>query len=261
MTHHIAYQTIHKPTGRYYLGIHSTENLDDGYLGSGRGFARFRKGKPRSEFHRHIVKEFPTRAEACEWEEATVTEAVVEDPRSLNLKTGGMGNGRGRQGAATLEVMRTAAAGRTASPATLKRMSKSATRQWADPATLERAQNGQGTKVTVAGKAFRSYSAAGRFFGVADSTIHRWVERGAHGAKALPADYDGPYEKAPAHSRPRNGKGPRVPVAVGDDVFESGEAAAAALGVSAGTISKWATAGKHGVRRLGPLALHERGER
>ena len=93
--HHIGYQTHHLPTGRYYIGIHSTDNLEDGYLGSGPGLKAAVKRHGRAEFRRRIVKEFATRAEACEWEAATVTMQVVEDPRSFNLQTGG---GIGRRG-------------------------------------------------------------------------------------------------------------------------------------------------------------------
>ena len=92
--HHIGYQTHHLPTGRYYIGIHSTDDLDDGYLGSGRAFLRAVKKHGRDQFRRHLVKEFATRAEACEWETAVVTAEVVADPRSFNCKTGGGNGGR-----------------------------------------------------------------------------------------------------------------------------------------------------------------------
>ena len=91
---HIGYQTHHLPTGRYYIGVHSTEKIDDGYLGSGRAFTRAVAKHGRHEFKRHDVRYFQTREEAEEWERETVTEAVANDPRSFNSLIGGQRGGR-----------------------------------------------------------------------------------------------------------------------------------------------------------------------
>ena len=52
MTYHFIYKTTHQ-NGKYYIGRHSTENLNDGYIGSGRWPASI---KDRSKIVREILE-------------------------------------------------------------------------------------------------------------------------------------------------------------------------------------------------------------
>jgi len=52
MTYHFIYKTTHQ-NGKYYIGRHSTENVDDGYIGSGRWPASI---KDRSKIVREILE-------------------------------------------------------------------------------------------------------------------------------------------------------------------------------------------------------------
>ena len=45
-TIHYLYKTTCLVTGRYYIGMHSTCNIDDGYMGSGSGFPKNVKAWP-----------------------------------------------------------------------------------------------------------------------------------------------------------------------------------------------------------------------
>ena len=90
---HIVYRTTHIPSGHYYIGVHSTENLNDGYLGSGRLLVEaLERDGPRA-FKREVLREFPTRQKASDWERIVVNQGVVDDPKSFNLVRGG-GNPR-----------------------------------------------------------------------------------------------------------------------------------------------------------------------
>ncbi len=85
------YKTTNLITGKYYIGMHSTNNLDDGYLGSGRVLKRSIK-KYGSEKHRlEIIGFFDTRKDLVNKEIEVVTEEIINDTICMNLMSGGMG--------------------------------------------------------------------------------------------------------------------------------------------------------------------------
>ena len=89
--HHITYKTTCMITGRYYIGMHSTDILEDGYLGSG---VRLRRSvaKHGAENHtREILATFSTREEASQHERTLITEDVRQDPQCMNCAPGGRG--------------------------------------------------------------------------------------------------------------------------------------------------------------------------
>ena len=49
---HFIYKTTHTESGKYYIGRHSTENEQDGYLGSGKWI---RSIKDKSKLSREII--------------------------------------------------------------------------------------------------------------------------------------------------------------------------------------------------------------
>jgi len=89
--YHYIYKTICLITQKYYIGMHSTDNLDDGYLGSGTVLSRSIK-KYGKDAHRCEILEFlPDRETLKLRERSVVTEEIVSDPMCLNLKQGGHG--------------------------------------------------------------------------------------------------------------------------------------------------------------------------
>jgi hypothetical protein len=89
--YHYIYRTTCKVTGEYYIGIHSTDNLNDGYMGSGVLLKHSIK-KHGVENHKHEILEFVSnRKMLSEVEKGVLTKEILEDIRCLNLKEGGDG--------------------------------------------------------------------------------------------------------------------------------------------------------------------------
>lgn len=88
--HHYIYKTTCQKTGKWYIGMHSTDDLDDGYLGSGMLLWKSIK-KYGKEFHtKEIVHFCETRSDLAALEEILVAEAK-KDPMCMNLANGGIG--------------------------------------------------------------------------------------------------------------------------------------------------------------------------
>lgn len=89
--YHIIYKTTCLINNKYYIGMHSTDNLEDGYMGSGKAikFSIKRYGK---ENHRvEILEVVENRELLAERERAIVTLSKVKNGKCMNLKVGGIG--------------------------------------------------------------------------------------------------------------------------------------------------------------------------
>jgi hypothetical protein len=87
--HHFIYKTTRTTDGRYYIGMHSTDDMNDGYLGSGVHLRRSVNRHGREAHTREILEILPTRAALVARERELVDEAVVADPLSFNMIVGG----------------------------------------------------------------------------------------------------------------------------------------------------------------------------
>ena len=85
------YKITNRVNGKYYIGVHSTDVLDDGYLGSGNRIKAAVKKYGAENFERTIVEFFNTVEEAYAHERLLVTETVLNDPHCYNLRAGGHG--------------------------------------------------------------------------------------------------------------------------------------------------------------------------
>ena len=92
--YHYIYKTTCIITKRYYYGMHSTDNIDDGYLGSGKLLSRSLKKYGVENHRKEILLYCPSRAELCRSERQIVNESLLSDPLCMNLKIGGDGGGQ-----------------------------------------------------------------------------------------------------------------------------------------------------------------------
>ena len=87
---HYLYKTTNKVSGKYYYGVHSTKDIDDGYLGSGVVLKAAIKKHGRDTFEKEILEFFPDRESLLIAEMLLVDEAVVKSADTYNVSLGGM---------------------------------------------------------------------------------------------------------------------------------------------------------------------------
>lgn len=94
------YYTVYKITNiinqRYYIGVHSTKDLDDSYMGSSRVVDSAISTYGIESFKKEILFLMNSSEEAYTKEAELVTEETLKDPLCYNLKIGGYGNVKGR---------------------------------------------------------------------------------------------------------------------------------------------------------------------
>lgn len=91
--HNLVYKMQNTLNGRYYIGVHVTDDVNDGYLGSGKIIRRAILDHGVSAFKKEILFDFPTEKEAYAKERELVTEETIlpKNPMSYNVKPGGEG--------------------------------------------------------------------------------------------------------------------------------------------------------------------------
>jgi hypothetical protein len=80
--HYIYKITRTDGSGKYYIGMHSTDDLDDGYFGSGRLIARSVRKHGKDKHEKEILEFLPSRKELKAREKKLVNEEILDDPRS-----------------------------------------------------------------------------------------------------------------------------------------------------------------------------------
>lgn len=87
--HYIVYKTTNIVNEKIYIGIHATNDLDDGYLGSGTKFKRSLRHYGKDKFKRDVLHDFDNSHDMLVKESELVTKEFVKRKDTYNLVLGG----------------------------------------------------------------------------------------------------------------------------------------------------------------------------
>lgn len=85
------YKITNNINNHFYYGVHSTDNINDGYMGSGKRLRIAYEKYGMENFSKEILKFFKTQKEAYEYESEIVTESLTDLDACYNIKCGGYG--------------------------------------------------------------------------------------------------------------------------------------------------------------------------
>lgn len=88
------YQITNLLDGKIYIGKHSTDDLDDGYMGSGSKLRRAQKRDGIENFSKKILRFCDTLDDALTYEAELVDESFIKRYDTYNSILGGQNNRR-----------------------------------------------------------------------------------------------------------------------------------------------------------------------
>lgn len=89
MKYHYFYKITNNVNGKYYYGVHNTDDLNDGYMGSSKPLRKAYEKYGIENFTKEILKYFETTDEAFQYEREIVNEDVINDKNCYNIQIGG----------------------------------------------------------------------------------------------------------------------------------------------------------------------------
>lgn len=91
MKYYFTYKTINLKNGKCYIGVHSTTNLNDGYVGSGYKLQAAIEKYGKLNFETHPIQFFDSIEDAYKHEAELVNEDWVKSNKNYNTALGGFG--------------------------------------------------------------------------------------------------------------------------------------------------------------------------
>ena len=85
------YKITNNLNGHYYYGVHCTNDLDDGYMGSGKRLHWAYEKYGIENFTKEILKFFENKDSAFQYEYDYITEEMVKSSECYNIQGGGRG--------------------------------------------------------------------------------------------------------------------------------------------------------------------------
>lgn len=129
---HFIYKTTCLATNKFYVGMHSTDNMDDGYLGSGIWMRRALKKYGSAGFVREVLELLPDRKSLRDREKEIVTEDLLKDPLCKNMTEGGSGDREGPHLEETKQKIGNANRGKKHTPEARLKMSETKKKRFAE---------------------------------------------------------------------------------------------------------------------------------
>ena len=91
-TYHYIYKTTNLVNEKFYIGMHSTDDLEDGYVGSGTHLWHSIRKYGKKNFKLTILEFLPDRESLREREKEIVNVDLLKNPLCMNICKGGWGD-------------------------------------------------------------------------------------------------------------------------------------------------------------------------
>lgn len=89
--YHYLYKTTNLINNKFYVGMHSTDDLEDGYIGSGKRLRYSIRKHGKENFVREILAFFKDREELIAAEIEMVNDELIKEELCMNIMNGGNG--------------------------------------------------------------------------------------------------------------------------------------------------------------------------